>query len=143
MKKFSFELEKVLEYRNFEKQEAEAELAKALAEEARIKENLEMIAQQFVVSNQSVNSTSSFDDIIAQSRYKNLLNYQKEELLKELAQANIITEEKRSILQECMKKTIALEKMKERKKEEWKDAADYEEAEAIDETAGTKRKSVN
>lgn len=143
MKKFSFELEKVLEYRNFEKQEAEAELAKALAEEARIKENLEMIAQQFVVSNQSVNSTSSFDDIIAQSRYKNLLNYQKEELLKELAQANIITEEKRSILQECMKKTIALEKLKERKKEEWKDAADYEEAEAIDETAGRKRKSVN
>lgn len=143
MKKFSFELEKVLEYRNFEKQEAEAELAKALAEEARIKENLEMIAQQFVVSNQSVNSTSSFDDIIAQSRYKNLLNYQKEELLKELAQANIITEEKRSILQECMKKTIALEKLKERKKEEWKDAADYEEAEAIDETAVTKRKSVN
>ena len=114
MKKFSFELEKVLEYRNFEKQEAEAELAKALAEEARIKENLEMIAQQFVVSNQSVNSTSSFDDIIAQSRYKNLLNYQKEELLKELTQANIITEEKRSILQECMKKTIALEKLKER-----------------------------
>ena len=143
MKKFSFELEKVLENRNLEKPEDEAELAKPLAEETRIKENLEMIAQQFVVSNQSVNSTSSFDDIIAQSRYKNLLNYQKEEILKELAQANIITEEKRSILQECMKKTIALEKLKERKKEEWKDAADYEEAEAIDETAGTKRKSVN
>ena len=30
MKKFSFELEKILEFRNFEKQEAEAELAKAM-----------------------------------------------------------------------------------------------------------------
>ena len=31
MKKFTFELQKVLEFRDFEKQQAEGELAKALA----------------------------------------------------------------------------------------------------------------
>ena len=135
MKKFSFELEKILEFRNFQKQEAEAELAKALSKENEIKQNLEMIANQMIVSNQSVDKSSSFDDVIAQSRYNNLLNYQKEESLKELAQANLVTEEKRSVLAECMKKTIALEKLKEKRKEEWKTAYDYEEAEEIDEAS--------
>ena len=135
MKKFSFELDKILEFRTFEKQEAEAELAKALYKENEIKQNLEMIANQMIVSNQSVDKSSSFDDVIEQSRYNNLLNYQKEESLKELAQANLVTEEKRSVLAECMKKTIALEKLKEKRKEEWKIASDYEEAEAMDEAS--------
>ena len=135
MKKFSFELERILEFRNFEKQEAEAELAKALSKENEIKQNLEMIANQMIVSNQSVDKSSSFDDVIAQSRYNNLLNYKKEESLKELAQANLVNEEKRSVLDECMKKTIALEKLKEKRKEEWKIASDYEEAEAMDEAS--------
>ena len=135
MKKFSFELEKILEFRNFEKQEAEAELAKALSKENEIKSNLEMIAKQMIISNQSVDKSVSFDDVIAQSRYNNLLNHQKEELLQELTQANLITEEKRSVLAECMKKTVALEKLKEKRKEEWKTAYDYEEAEEIDEAS--------
>lgn len=135
MKKFSFELEKILEFRNFEKQEAEAELAKALSKENEIKSNLEMIAKQMIISNQSVDKSCSFDDVIAQSRYNNLLNHQKEELLQELTQANLITEEKRSVLAECMKKTVALEKLKEKRKEEWKTAYDYEEAEEIDEAS--------
>ena len=135
MKKFSFELEKILEFRNFEKQEAEAELAKALSKESEIKSNLEIIAKQMIISNQSLDKTSSFEDVITQSRYKNLLNHQKEELLQELTQANLITEEKRSVLAECMKKTVALEKLKEKRKEEWKTAYDYEEAEEIDEAS--------
>ena len=135
MKKFSFELEKILEFRNFEKQEAEVELAKALSKENEIKSNLEMIAKQMIISNQSVDKSGSFDDVIAQSRYNNLLNHQKEELLQELTQANLITEEKRSVLAECMKKTVALEKLKEKRKEEWKTAYNYEEAEEIDEAS--------
>ena len=135
MKKFSFELEKILEFRNFEKQEAEAELAKALSKESEIKSNLEMIAKQIIISNQSLDKSSSFEDVITQSRYKNLLNHQKEELLQELTQANLVTEEKRSVLPECMKKTIALEKMKEKRKDEWRVASDYEEADAMDEAS--------
>ncbi len=74
-----------------------------------------------------------FQDVMAQSQYNNLLEYQKEELLKQLAQAKLVTEQKREVLRECMKKTTALEKLKEKQLADWKQAADYEEAELLDE----------
>ena len=133
MKKFKFELEKILEYRNYEKKAAEGELAKALAVEAQINAQLEAIALKFVQMNKSMKTSFNFNDIIAQSQHTNLLNYQKEELLKQLAEAKIVTEQKRSVLRECMKKTTTLEKLRDKQLEEWKAAVEYEEAELLDE----------
>ncbi|MBP5520205.1 MAG: flagellar FliJ family protein [Treponema sp.] len=133
MKKFSFELQKVLEYRDFEKQQAEGELAKALAVETEINENLEKVAQNYAAVKAQMKGSLDFQDVIAQSQYNNLLEYQKEELLKQLAQAKLVSEQKREVLRECMKKTTALEKLREKQLSEWKAAADYEEAELLDE----------
>ena len=133
MKKFSFELEKVLEYREFEKQQAEGELAKALAVETEINENLKKIAQNYAAVKAQMKGSLDFQDVMAQSQYNNLLEYQKEELLKQLAEAKLVSEQKREVLRECMKKTTALEKLKEKQLAEWKQAADYEEAELLDE----------
>ena len=133
MKKFSFELEKVLEYREFEKQQAEGELAKALAVETEINENLKKIAQNYATVKAQMKGSLDFQDVMAQSQYNNLLEYQKEELLKQLAEAKLVSEQKREVLRECMKKTTALEKLKEKQLAEWKQAADYEEAELLDE----------
>ena len=133
MKKFTFELEKVLEFRNFEKEQAEGELSKALAVETEINNNLKTIAQQYAAVKASMKGSKEFQDIMAQSRYNNLLDYQKEELLKQLAEAKLVTEQKREVLRECMKKTTALEKLRDKKLEDWKQAADYEEAEMLDE----------
>ena len=133
MKKFTFELEKVLEYRNFEKQQAEGELAKAIAVETEINDNLKKIAQNYAAVKAQMKGSLNFQDVIAQSQYNNLLEYQKEQLLKQLAEAKIVTEQKREVLRECMKKTTALEKLKEKQLAEWKAAADYEEAELLDE----------
>ena len=133
MKKFSFELEKVLEYRNFETQQAEGELAKAIAVETEINENLKKIAQNYAAVKAQMKGSLSFQDMMAGSQYNNLLEYQKEELLKQLAEAKVVTEQKRDVLRECMKKTTALEKLKEKQLADWKQAADYEEAELLDE----------
>ena len=133
MKKFSFELEEVLQFRNFEKQQAEGELAKALAVENELNENLKKIAQNYAAVKAQMNGNLNFQDMMNQSRYNNLLEYQKEELLKQLTQAKLVTEQKREVLRECMKKTTALEKLKEQQLAEWKQAADYEEAELLDE----------
>ena len=133
MKKFTFELEKVLEFRNFEKQQAEGELAKALAGETEINENLKKIAQNYAAVKAQMKGSQDFQDVMAQSQYNNLLEYQKEELLKQLTQAKIVSEQKREVLRECMKKTTALEKLKEKQLADWKQAADYEEAELLDE----------
>lgn len=110
MKKFKFELEKILEFRDFEKQQAEGELAKALAVETEIQNNLKKIAEQYAALDKYMSGSLDFNDMVSMSRNKSLLNYQKEELLKQLAQAKLVSEEKRKILQECMKKTSALEK---------------------------------
>ena len=133
MKKFTFELEKVLEYRNFEKQQAEGELAKALAVETEINDKLKKIAQNYAAVKAQMKGNLNFQDVMAQSQYNNLLDYQKEELLKQLAQAKLVSEQKREVLRECMKKTTALEKLKEKQLADWKQAADYEEAELLDE----------
>ena len=138
MKKFTFELEKVLEYRNFERQQAEGELSKALAVETEINNNLENIARQYEALKQSMKGCLDFSTVMSGNQYIHLLNYQKEELLKQLAEAKLVSEEKRKILAECMKKTTALEKLKERQLEEYKAAADYEEAELMDDMATAK-----
>ena len=135
MKKFEFELEKVLEFRNFEKQQAEGELSKALAVETKINNDLKTIARQYAAVKASMKGSLNFQDIVAQSQYNNLLEYQKEELLKQLAEAKLVTEQKREVMRECMKKTTALEKLRNKKLEEWKAAADYEESELLDDVS--------
>ena len=136
-KSFKFELQDVLDFRNFEKDQAQNELAKALAVETQINNNLQIIASQFIAVKNQIDSTSSFEDIAAGNARKKFLEYQKEELLKQLAEAKLVSEQKREVLRECMKKTTALEKLKEKQLAEWKQAADYEEAELLDEVKNT------
>ncbi|MCR4741254.1 MAG: flagellar export protein FliJ [Treponema sp.] len=143
MKKFSFELEEVLEVRNFEQKQAEAEVAKCLSIENEINENLKKIAQQYVAVKTMMKGSKDFDDIASQSQFNNLIAFQKENLLKELAQAQIETEKKREILKACMQKTQALEKMKEIKFNEYREEVKKTENKRIEEIASIKINSQN
>ncbi len=138
MKKFKFELEKILEFRDFEKKQAEGELAKALAVESEIQDNLKEIANQYATLDKYMNGSLSFDDMISMSQNKNLLNYQKEELLNQLAEAKLVSEQKRKILAECMKKTTALEKMKELQLAQYKEEVKRAENKRLQEIAASK-----
>ena len=142
MKKFNFELEKILEYRNFEKQQAEAELAKAIAVENQINENLKTIAAQYLASKKEMEENLNIDDILSLSRYNKLLDYQKEELLNQLAQAKLVTSEKREILAEIMKKTTALEKLKEKEEKTYREEMKAEEKKFLDDLANKKRNII-
>lgn len=139
-KKFVFELQDVLDFRNFEKEQAENELAKALAVETQINNDLQTIASQYLFLKSEMNKTSNFEDVIVNNQHKSLLNYQKEELLKQLAEAKLVSEEKRKVLTEVMKKTTALEKLKEKEQEAYKEALDYEESNFVDDLANSKAK---
>ena len=143
MKKFNFELEEVLEVRNFEQKQAEAEVAKCLNVENQINENLKKIAEQYVAVKRLMKGSKNFDDIRSQSQFNNLVAFQKENLLKELAQAQIETQKKREILKECMKKTQALEKMKEIKFNEYKEEIKKTENKRIEEISSIKINSQN
>lgn len=143
MKKFNFELEEVLEVRNFEQKQAEVEVAKCLNVENQINENLKKIAQQYVAVKTLMKGSKNFDDIRSQSQFNNLIAFQKENLLKELAQAQIETQKKREILKECMRKTQALEKMKEIKFNEYKEEIKKTENKRIEEISSIKINSQN
>lgn len=143
MSKFKFELQNVLEIRNFEQQQAESELAKCIAVETEINKNLEVIAMQYAALKQQLKGSLDFSDMMSQSQYSKLLDYQKEQLLNQLAQAKIETEEKRKILTECMKKTSALEKMKELQYEDFKLETKRKENRRIEELSSIKSFSEN
>ena len=143
MKKFKFELEQVLEIREFERQQAEGELSKCIAVENEINENLAIIANQYDALKKSTKGSLDFSEMMGQSQYANLLDYQKEQLLNQLAQAKIETEEKRKILTECMKKTSALEKMKELQYEDFKLEVKRKENRRIEELSSIKSFSEN
>ena len=136
-KKFHFELQDILDFRNFEKEQAEGELAKALAVETEIQNNLNTIAGQFVSLKKIADSITDFEDIAAANRHKVLLEYQKEELLKKLAEAQIVTAQKRAVLAEIMKKTTALEKLKEKEEAAYKEKLDKEDNDFIDDLANS------
>ena len=132
---FKFELQDVLDFRNFEKEQAEAELAKALSVETEIQNNLNNIAVQFVSLKKTAETFTDFEEIAAANKHKNFLEYQKEELLKQLAQAQLVSAEKRAVLAEIMKKTTALEKLREQQQTAFKEEEDRAEAEMIDDLA--------
>ena len=143
MKKFKFELEQVLEIREFERQQAEGELSKCIAVENEINENLAIIANQYDALKKSTKGSLDFSEMMGQSQYSNLLDYQKDQLLLQLAQAKLETEEKRKILTECMKKTSALEKMKEIQYEDYKIELNQKENRRIEELSSIKSFSEN
>jgi len=136
--KFVFELQEVLDFRNFEQEQAQIELGKALAVENQINQNLAQIAQQYAMLKQDMKGERDFNMVIIQNNHIKLLEYQKEELLKQLAEAKLVSEEKRKILQECMKKTTSLEKLKDQQLQDFKQQMDYEENKNLEELATVK-----
>lgn len=132
MKKFTFDLQDVLEYRQFEQENAEAELGKAVAVETGIQNQLNQIAIQYTSVKNQMKNNSNFLDYVTANQYYLLMESKKEELLKELAEAKIITEEKRNILKKIMQKTEALSKLKEDELKEYKASVEHEEEETVD-----------
>jgi len=143
MKKFQFELQEILNFRKYEEEQAQIELGKALAVENEIQSNLEQIALQYTALKSEMKNSTDFEAVLNSSKYTNLLNYQKEELLKQLAEAKLISEQKRDALREVMKKTTALEKMKEQQLKEYNLAADAEESNEVEDLTTTRYKNPN
>ncbi len=120
MKRFNFSLQKVLDFREFEKKQAEAELGKAVAEETKIEDTLKMIAEERASSVKVADSTKDVSGMFAVQNYFRLLEQQKEEALMNLAQAKVITEEKRDVMREAMKNCKVLENLRDKRKDAWK-----------------------
>ena len=120
MKRFNFSLQKVLDFREFEKKQAEAELGKAVAEETKIKDNLDTIARSYAENVRAADEAKDITGMLAAQNYFRFLNQQKEEALISLAQAQVVTEEKREKMQDAMKNCKVLENLRDKKIAAWK-----------------------
>ncbi|MFA6856389.1 MAG: flagellar export protein FliJ [Treponema sp.] len=132
MKKFIFQLEDVMKYREFLQNQAEIELGRAMAVEHEIQTKLDGVAAQSIAVKTSVKGSRDFNEINAAHNFTILLDQQKEYLLKQMVEAKIVSGQKRKILQESMQKTEALHKLRERQLSEYHDEENKEEENTAD-----------
>lgn len=112
-------MEKILNLREFERKQAENELAAALSEETRIKAELEILARNKVQAVKNAEGETDFFMLAELQKYLQLVGQKTDALLEELAQANLVTEQKRELLRQAMQKENVLEKLKEKRMEQW------------------------
>lgn len=136
-------MQKILDLRKFEQQQAEAELGKANAEVARIQHELDLIAQKRVVTAKANAGNTDFLVVSQMNQFFTMLDIKKEEFLQQMAQAQMIADQKRSVVLECMKKTKSLEKLKEKHHLKWKKEQKHKEQIVLDDILNAKTYSSN
>lgn len=142
MKRFVFKLQKLLEVRQYEQRQAEAELGKANAEVSRIQGELDAIAKSRV---SSIKTNGSAQDLYVQSQLSNylyMLDQKKEVLLEDLVQAQMISDQKRDVVRECLKNTKSLEKLREKQLSDWKKNLVKEEENIVDDVVSAKGNKI-
>ncbi len=132
MKHFVFSMQKILDLRNFELDQAEADLGKVNAEIARVNRSLEQIAKERVSFSAYSDSSSEFGVWHQTQDYFIFLDQKKEGLLAELAELQLLAEKKREVVRTCMQKVKVLEKLRDKKREEWQDAANKQDEKIVD-----------
>ncbi|WP_149553750.1 flagellar export protein FliJ [Treponema pectinovorum] len=138
MKKFSFNMQKILDLREFEQDQAQIELGKAISHEASIDNTLEMVARQKVSTVKEADGISDLNELFTANQYLNLLEQRKEKLLQEKTQAQLVTQQKREEMKDAMMKVKALEKLKQARKEEWKAETKRKEEKETDDINNSK-----
>ncbi|MBS7240962.1 MAG: flagellar export protein FliJ [Treponema sp.] len=138
MKKFQFKMQKILDLRKFEQQQAEAELGIANAEVARIQRELDNIAMQKVRTSKANEGQTDFYILTQMERYFVGLDIKKEIFLQKMVQAQMVADEKRAVVLECMKKTKSLEKLRDKHFEAWKKETLRQEEIAVDDVVTAK-----
>ena len=132
MKRFSFNLQKLLELREFEEKEAKDALAHAVAEAEKLQAELQTIAAERVRINKTRNDNVDVASLVQIEHYVNRLDVRKEELLEAFAQAQLVIEQKRAVFVERMQKRSVLDKLKEKKLFLWKKAREKDEESAVE-----------
>lgn len=120
MKRFSFNLQKLLQLREFEEKNAKTALAAAVSEAERIKNELKSVALERVRVNKTRNENVDTLFLITLEHYVNRLDVRKEELLENLAEAELLIEQRRTVFAAAMQKRSVLDKLKEKQYLTWR-----------------------
>lgn len=137
MKRFDFSLQKILDLREYEEDQAKLDLAAAIAEANRIQAELDQVACEMVAAG-AVRITSDIPAMQANEAYKVRLKLRKGELLEELAQAELVIEQKREVFAEKMRDRKVITKLREKAFEEYKAETEKDEEQANDDLSNAR-----
>jgi len=125
MKRFNFNLEKILQLRKFKEEECKLALGQAISILNKIENDiLQTAVKKHNAASQRFNNVT---EIISWEAYILRLDQEAEKLAEKAAKAELVVEEKRALYLEAQKDLKALEKLKEkRQKEHRKEMLKYE-----------------
>lgn len=131
MKKFKFNLQKILKLREFREEECKIALGQAIGALNVIENNIKENAVKH--HNAAVQRFNDYGQMAAWDNYIIRLGQEAEKLIEQAAQAQIVVEEKRALYMEASSELKAIEKLKEKKEKEYrKEMFDSEMAEMDD-----------
>jgi flagellar protein FliJ len=133
MKRFRFDLEKLLELRAYREREAEQELARAMGELASIEAHLRALAEERVtVAADRFAPGRTSADMRSAELYLLRLDKMKEALFEAAAKAELVVAAAREAYVEASRERKVLDKLKEKRKSEYRKASGIEEIKAMD-----------
>ena len=130
MKRFKFNLEKILQLRKFREEECKLALGHAVAALNKI-EN-EIMETAVKRHNAASNRFADVGEILSWENYILWLDRQTQNLMEQAAQAELVVEEKRAAYLEASKDLKALEKLKEKQQKEYRKETMYLQMAEVD-----------
>jgi len=140
VKRFRFDLQKLLELRAYAERDAELNLARALGEAGGIQERLRAVAQERVaVAAERFKGGRSVAEIKSVDLYLLRLDHTKETLLDAAAKAELKVAQLREVFIEASRERRVLDKLREKRFSEYRKNASREEIKTLDDlSSGTR-----
>jgi flagellar FliJ protein len=139
MRRFKFNLEKVLQLRKFREEECKLALGQAISVLNKIENEIRETAVKR--HNAALRRFSDVGEVAAWDYYILRLDREAQQLTEQAAQAEIVVEEKRALYLEASKDVKAIDKLKEKQKNEYrKEMFDLQMSEVDDITAARYRR---
>jgi flagellar FliJ protein len=137
MKRFRFDLEKIFEIRAYREREAEIELGRAVGVLTAIEQAIQSLA---VIRSKAASCRFALgngaDEIRWYDLYIRRLDVERDRLLKEAAEAELKVETARQAFLEASRERKVFDKLKEKRRREYRDECMAEETKSLDDIAG-------
>ncbi|MFA6507390.1 MAG: flagellar export protein FliJ [Treponemataceae bacterium] len=146
MKRFRFSLEKLLELREYREKEAEQDLARAMGELTSIEARIRSVAEERVlVAADRFAPGRSAADMRNAEFYILRLDKMKDSLIEAAAKAELLVEAARDAFVEASRDKKVLEKLKDKRKSEYRKSTVIEEIKVVDDisSGSAARRGVN
>ena len=137
MKKFKYNLQRILDLKKIHEEECKMALGLAISILAEIENRIkETASRQY---NAAIERFKDPTQIMIWNNYIERLEQETEKLMEEAAQAELVVEEKRAIYMEAFSEVKALEKVKEKREEEYIKQMTKKESDEIDEVFASRQ----